>query len=545
MLARLGNYLLVERLNQGGMADVFLAKTFGYSGADQIVALKCIRPEIAEDPAFIRMFVDEAKLAALLDHANIAQTYELGHIDSTYFISMEWVIGRDLRAVIDRARARTVDVPTSVILQVIACVCEGLDYAHRKTDPAGTPLNIVHRDVSPHNILVSYSGEVKLIDFGIAKASTQVTLSQSGVLKGKHGYMSPEQVRGVPVDRRSDIFATGVLFWEMLTSERLFPGSSDFSVLEKVRHAEVYPPTLIKPATHPEIEGVILRALAREPDQRFPSASDMRDAIVEIILKRCGHPSQREVARLMHHLFASEHEESQQMLERARRYVEMPDDAPPLTPGQSSIERAARREQNEGTALTVETPADVAGSPVQSAAVAPKSTEAATEDTPITAPEPATPTELTSSKAEDTPITAPEPATPTELNSSPDRAAGLGKARLLTPLPSASRRRRFMNAMIVLVTIVVGTGMVISSWYWTRSDPGTKHGGVVILSVPEGAQVLIDGVQVGLTPFSSFTVSEGEHAIAVHLAGHRSERRHVQIVARRVVRISVDLQRQP
>ena len=202
------------------MADVYLAKTFGFGGADQLIALKCIRPEIYSDTNFIAMFVDEAKLSALLSHGNIAKTYELGRIDEAYFIAMEYVSGRDLRALLDRARALDVTIPPGLALYIIASILEGLDYAHRKSDLKGTPLRIVHSDVSPKNILIGYTGEVKLIDFGIARAVHKSSLQAQGAL----AYMSPEQARGDGIDPRSDVFAVGVLFFEMMTQTRLFDG---------------------------------------------------------------------------------------------------------------------------------------------------------------------------------------------------------------------------------------------------------------------------------------------------------------------------------
>ncbi|MBI3178614.1 MAG: protein kinase, partial [Deltaproteobacteria bacterium] len=356
MLARLGNYLLLERLNTGGMADVYLANAFGFGGITQTLALKCIRPEIAEDPAFVRMFVDEAKLAVLLDHDNIAQTFELGRIGSTYFMAMEYVLGRDLRALIDRVRQRGVELPTGLALQIIAQVCDALDYAHRKADPTGVPLHIVHRDVSPQNVLLGYGGEVKLIDFGIAKAATQASRSQAGVLKGKYGYMSPEQVRGLAIDSRSDVFAAGVLLFELLTGERLFPGASDFSVLEKVRYAEIYPPTLLVPQLEAEVEDVVLHALAADAKDRYASASEMHDALVDVMLRHYGQPSQRALASFILELFASEHGQDMQRLDKARRYDKMPADVPAMLAVASSPRDAPTRSETPGGGRTVVDP---------------------------------------------------------------------------------------------------------------------------------------------------------------------------------------------
>ncbi|MEQ8894247.1 MAG: serine/threonine-protein kinase [Sandaracinaceae bacterium] len=199
-----GKYVLLERVNVGGMAEVFKAKAFGVEGFERLVAVKRILPSIAEDQEFITMFIDEAKIAVQLTHANIAQIFDLGKVGDSYFIAMEYVHGKDLRAIFDRARKRGETVPVPMACYDVMKVCEGLDYAHNKKDAAGRELNLVHRDVSPQNILISYDGETKIIDFGIAKAAGKAGKTQAGILKGKFGYMSREQVRGVRVDRGSD-----------------------------------------------------------------------------------------------------------------------------------------------------------------------------------------------------------------------------------------------------------------------------------------------------------------------------------------------------
>ncbi len=327
MPEKFGKYLLLDRINQGGMAEVYLAKTFGFGGTDQIIALKRILTSVSEDPAFVEMFVNEAKLLVLLNHANIAQIFELDKSDDAFFIAMEYVPGRDLRAIIDRANHDGIELPEHLVLLAVAQVLEGLDFAHRKADVSGKQLNIVHRDVSPHNVLISYTGAVKLIDFGIAKMGTEATNPQGKVLRGKYGYMSPEQVLGESVDARTDVYAAGILLWEMLTQQRMFEGGSDFSVLEKVRYAEVYPPSLISPKVTPELEEVVLRALTQDRDHRYESASAMHDAVVGVMLQKYGHPKQRELANLMKSLFAREHKADLKRLEKARDYEQPPEDA--------------------------------------------------------------------------------------------------------------------------------------------------------------------------------------------------------------------------
>jgi serine/threonine protein kinase len=272
-----GKYYLLERINVGGMAEVFKAKVMGVEGFERIVALKRILPHIAEDEEFITMFIDEAKIAVQLQHANIAQIFDLGKVDDAYFIALEYVQGRDLRGLFDGLRRQGHTMPMPQVCYVIMQVCEGLDYAHNKRDAQGRALNLVHRDVSPQNVLIGFEGEVKLIDFGIAKAAGKASKTQAGILKGKFGYMSPEQVRGLPIDRRSDIFALGIILYEMLTGQRLFVGESDFSTLEKVRNVEIVPPSSFNAQISEPLERIVLKALAKDVEDRYQNALDLHD----------------------------------------------------------------------------------------------------------------------------------------------------------------------------------------------------------------------------------------------------------------------------
>ncbi|SVE26587.1 uncharacterized protein METZ01_LOCUS479441, partial [marine metagenome] len=223
--------------------------------------------------------------AVQLNHPNIVQIYELGKYREQYYIAMEYVSGRDLRQILDNFRGSERKLPLSVAAYIITRICEGLDYAHSKEDAKGKPLNVIHRDVSPQNILVGYSGEVKITDFGIAKAEDRVSKTQVGVLKGKFGYMSPEQVRGHVLDYRADIFAVGILLYEMTTGERLFVGASDFATLEKVRNAEIPAPREYCPDMSEELEGVIMKALAGEREERYQTAGELGEAMEMFLIE--------------------------------------------------------------------------------------------------------------------------------------------------------------------------------------------------------------------------------------------------------------------
>lgn len=314
-----GKYFLLERVNVGGMAEVFKAKTFGVEGFERLLAVKRILPNIAEDSEFIEMFVDEAKIAVELHHANIAQIYDLGRVDGSHYIALEYIHGKDLRAIFDRARKLGEAISIPMACYIVMKICEGIDYAHNKRDPQGREMNLVHRDISPQNILVSYEGEVKIIDFGIAKAANKASKTQAGILKGKFGYMSPEQVRGLPLDRRSDIFSVGIVLYEMLTGERLFLGESDFSTLEKVRNVEIMPPTLHNPKIPDELETIVFKALAKSVDERYENAIDLHDDLQRFLYAMNSFFSRKDLAQHMKRVFNEELARENAQLDAYRR----------------------------------------------------------------------------------------------------------------------------------------------------------------------------------------------------------------------------------
>ncbi|MBN2342494.1 MAG: protein kinase [Deltaproteobacteria bacterium] len=301
---------MLDRISVGGMAEVFKAKAFGVEGFERLLAVKRILPSIAEDEEFITMFIDEAKIAVQLTHANIAQIFDLGKVGDSYFIAMEYIEGKDLRAIFDRMRKKGQTVPFPMAVYMIMKMCEGLDYAHNKKDSAGRDLNLVHRDVSPQNVLISYDGQVKVIDFGIAKAAGKAGKTQAGILKGKFGYMSPEQVRGMSLDRRSDIFAVGICLWELLTGERLFIGESDFSTLEKVRNVDIVPPSSFNKRIPQELEKIVLKALSKEVEDRYQSAMDLHDDLQSYMYTSGSFFSRKDLAAFQQEVFREDIEKN-------------------------------------------------------------------------------------------------------------------------------------------------------------------------------------------------------------------------------------------
>src|SRR5256885_5102203 len=257
------------------MAEIHLAKAAGIAGFEKYVALKMIHPNFAEDEQFIQMLVDEAKIAVQLNHGNIAQTFDLGRVGETYYITMEYVDGADLYKILRRASEQDLEMPLDVCAFIGKEVSSALDHAHRKRDHTGKSLGIVHRDVSPQNVLVSYSGEVKLVDFGIAKATMKVRQTAVGVIKGKYYYMSPEQAWGDPIDHRSDIFSAGIVLYEMITGQMLYLEEDLHKLLEMARSADIAPPSKLRRGVPPQLERIVMHALERVPGERYQSAGDL------------------------------------------------------------------------------------------------------------------------------------------------------------------------------------------------------------------------------------------------------------------------------
>ncbi len=281
---RIGPYQVLERISAGGMAEVYRAKQTGADNFERPVAIKRILPHIARDPNFIAMFQAEAKLAVQLQHGNICQIYQLGRHEDSFYIALEYVDGRDVGAILDLHQKQGKPIPLPQACYIIGRVCEGLDYAHNKKSSQGEPLNIIHRDISPPNLLISYEGEIKLIDFGLAKAVGSSVQTQAGIIKGKLAYMSPEQVRGAALDLRSDVFAVGIVFFELLTARRLFRRDSDLETFDAVRQCRVPRPSEINPGIPKALEEILLTALARDVDKRYQSAGAMNEAIQDFAL---------------------------------------------------------------------------------------------------------------------------------------------------------------------------------------------------------------------------------------------------------------------
>ena len=354
-----GPYTLLERIAVGGMAELWKARMKGVEGFQKTVAIKKILPHLTDSSDFVTMFIDEAKLAAQLNHNNIIHIYDLGKQGDDYYIAMEFVDGRDLRSILNTAREKGQSIPLGLSLLMAARLAAALDYAHRMKDFEGRALGLVHRDVSPQNVLISFEGDLKLCDFGIVKAVSKASKTQMGALKGKLQYMSPEQAWGRPVDARSDIFSLGSLLFEMLTGRRLFAGDSEMSVLDAVREGRIQAPRDLDPRLPLEVNALVLKALEKDPDDRFASAGEMQRELDAMVASLKPVPSTQDLAAWVRALYG----------------VETRGDAP-ATPETARIAIAP------ATTPAAPTPAIPAASPVPAAAAiaAPATPPAAARD---------------------------------------------------------------------------------------------------------------------------------------------------------------------
>ncbi|MFO0723729.1 MAG: serine/threonine-protein kinase [Myxococcota bacterium] len=301
-----GKYELLEKIATGGMAEIFRAVSSSIGGFRKIVAVKRILPHLSNDAEFVSLFIAEAKLAVSLNHGNIVQIFDFGRVDTSHYIAMEFIEGRDLTQILIKQSRRRKLVPIEVGCFVLAQMLRGLEYAHTRRAPNGDLLGVVHRDVSPHNVLVSYDGEVKITDFGIAKARNHVTLTKPGIILGKFAYMSPEQARGEAVDARTDVYASGITLYEALTGRRLFYSDDPAQTLAKVRNPRIPLPSKYNPAIPAELDTIVLRALSPRLDERFQTARELATALSSFLARTAPDFTDFELAHFMKELFGDE-----------------------------------------------------------------------------------------------------------------------------------------------------------------------------------------------------------------------------------------------
>jgi serine/threonine protein kinase len=301
---QIGRFLLLRPIARGGMAEIYLARQRGVEGFEKLVVIKMLLPQYTRDARFMSLFLNEAKLAARLSHPNIVQIYDLGLVGGTYYIAMEFIHGENLADILRAVRRQGKSLPQPLAVKVVSQVCEGLHYAHTKADVAGNPLKIIHCDISPHNIVVSFEGAVKIIDFGVARASALARREEEKkYLMGKISYLSPEQCLGQALDARTDIFSLGLVLWELLTGRRLIPRSNLQQAFHLVTQGRYPSPREFQPALPEKLEKVVMRALSREPSARFQTAYQMHQALEEVVREQGWGLSSFDLSALMRELF--------------------------------------------------------------------------------------------------------------------------------------------------------------------------------------------------------------------------------------------------
>ena len=303
---KFGKYILLDRIAVGGMAEVYRAKLTGEKGFEKLIVVKKMLPHMTEDTEMVTYFIDEAKLAALLQHENIIHIYDFGETEGSYFIAMEYLFGKDLKSVFHKSSQMNLPINLENSLFIASKICEGLEYAHNLMDLHGASLNIVHRDISPQNIFITYDGKIKTIDFGIAKTSTQTTKTRVGIIKGKVAYMSPEQAEGKSIDRRSDIFAVGILLYEMITRKEMYDGDT-MQVLNKAINAQYEPPENLTPGLPPKVYEILHRALNKNLEKRYQSCGEMMTDIENCLYDIKCRPNAKMLAKYITSLFEKEY----------------------------------------------------------------------------------------------------------------------------------------------------------------------------------------------------------------------------------------------
>ncbi|MBI5495562.1 MAG: serine/threonine protein kinase [Deltaproteobacteria bacterium] len=531
-----GRYLLLDRVAAGGMAEVWRAKQFGAEDFQRIIAIKKILPHVVEDPEFIQMFKDEAKITVQLQHANIGQVYELNKVDETFYIAMEYISGKDAKTVWGYQRQRNEPLPIPLSCFIVQKMCEGLDYAHRKKDNFGVDLKIVHRDVSPQNVLISWEGEVKVIDFGIAKAAGKASKTQAGILKGKFGYMAPEQIRGMPIDQRADVFALGVCLYEMVTGERAFVADSDFSLLEMVRNVEIKPPSLISSVVPPEVERIIYKAMAKDPEDRYQWGSDMSEDLQRFMLMQGKSPTRNDLAEYLRNNFPADYDRERLRME-SYRDIEMPEVA--AAPPAAAPAKPATPQLDSASAAVMAAMADDAeDDPFASVTGGADHGSAGSGSGSTPKPAPAVPGANPSTYVGG----GPSARQPTQTGIRPAAQLAPAPAPLAAPTPpprSGTGKLVGIAAAIVLAVVGIAAGAAVMF----------KGTGSIAMSVqPDGSEVFLDGVSRGAVQGGELTLTDvpvGPHVVRVVKEKFVPMSVNITLARNQVAREQIRLDRMP
>ncbi|MBN2495736.1 MAG: serine/threonine protein kinase [Deltaproteobacteria bacterium] len=314
-----GKYEILARLATGGMAEILLARQRGIMGFEKLVVIKKILPHLAHEQRFMLMFFDEARIAARLNHPNVVQVYELGQVGEEYFISMEYLEGQSLATVMRQAHKLEMPLSPEIVTAIGVQICAGLGYAHELRDAQGEPVHLVHRDLSPQNIFVLYSGTTKVVDFGIARAEKKLDKTRTGIIKGKYAYMSPEQAQGAELDARSDLFSLGTVLWECLSLRRLFKRSNELATAQAILFSEIPPPSELRPEVPARLDAIVLKALARDPDDRYSSAREIQQDLLAMSAELGYQTGSTRVATAMQALFSDTISRHQEIISHASK----------------------------------------------------------------------------------------------------------------------------------------------------------------------------------------------------------------------------------
>ncbi len=483
-----GRYQLLKKLATGGMAQIYLARQVGPEGFEKLLVVKRILPHLAENEDFITMFLDEARIAARLNHPNIVQIFDLGAQDDSFFIAMEFIHGEDVRRVWKHSEREGKPIPLALICRIIIDACAGLDYAHKKVDQSGRPLGIVHRDISPQNILVSFEGGVKVVDFGIAKAADQATVTKSGVLKGKYSYMSPEQASGQHIDSRTDIFALGVVLYELLTGTRLFKRATDIQTLNAVTECQIAPPSAVNTRVPKDLDAIVMRALTKSRDDRFADARQLGSALEDWLLSNKLPSSSTALAEFMHDIYrerlAREQEEGRLLVETAdssRSEEPVPDRATPT--GEFRSRKGARATQSVGRPRREMEATAAERGPGRTGSNSRKAVERALEERPVPR------------------------AHPTEA-SMPTQGTGKGRGGLV-------------------VGVVIAALLALGGVGWALFGNPPSSASLQLSTEPVGASVRLGDTFVCTTPCVGVTVSPGDATLRIEKVGYTALTRQV------------------
>ncbi|MEW5852129.1 MAG: serine/threonine-protein kinase [Myxococcota bacterium] len=529
-----GKYQLLRKIAQGGMAEVYLAKQTGLVGFEKLVVIKRILPHLVQNEEFVRMFLDEARTAADLRHPNVVQIFEIGEDQGTYFIAMEFLHGQDVRRVLRRQAEEDGDVPLPHALQIIIDAANGLDYAHKKQDLSGRPLNIIHRDISPQNIIVTYDGTTKIVDFGIAKAATQSVQTKSGVLKGKYSYMSPEQASGDQMDQRTDQFALGIVLYELTTMTRLFKYQNEIMTLHAIIEGQVKPPVEVKQGYPKRLSEIVLKSLAKRREDRFRDCRQLAEALEEFLAENRMLHSPARLSGYMHELF-KEHIEQEKAL--GMPVIEQEGSGAgsqgPSNPGGDKPTSQSRRRNTSNPS---------ASNPRVAAMSAAELQEAGTMVTQGDMPPPPPPATATRQRSVSTSRPAavqPVSSSLEEFQAEQTQATMAGELSQTGARPMSRRNFALAAAGLVVMAALVGTATFM------LLQPEAA-GRVALRTQPKGAKVFVDGKELDQrSPLVIPNLEIGRaYALRVELPGYAPALRDVKITGEDTVELDLTLEKE-